>query len=343
MTILYILIAVLVFGFLIFIHEGGHFIAARICGVTVDEFAIGMGPKLISWTSKKKGTIFSLRVLPIGGFVSMPGENEETDDPNGFSKKSVPKRMLIIVMGALMNLLLGFLLMFILVFAQKTLVSTQVAEFNEGAVSCEQIQLEDEILKIGRVPVHSGNEVLYEIMNQGDEPVDVTVRRNGEKIVLQEVSFGHFKESGVTFGELDFKMYRDHETVGNYLKHAFWRSASTVKMIYDSLFNLLTGKYGMDAVSGPVGVTEAATEAAKAGWESLTYFVSVIAINLGLFNLLPFPALDGGQFVFLAIEGIRGKPVNKKVQGYINMAGLMILFAFMAFISVKDIFKLFTR
>ena len=338
-----ILLAIFVFGFLIFIHEGGHYIAARLCGVTVDEFSIGFGPKLISWISKKHGTRFSLRLLPIGGYVRMPGENDETDDPNGFCKKSVPKRMLIIVMGALMNLLFGFLLMIALVFLQKTLVSTRVAEFNDNAVSCEQIMVDDEILKIGRIRVHTGNEVLYEIADQGDEPVDVTVRRNGEKLVLKDVSFGHIQESGVVFGDLDFKMYRDTESFGNYLKHSFWRSVSTVKMIYDSLFHLLTGRYGIEAVSGPIGVTEAVSDAAKSGWESMLYFISVIAINLGLFNLLPFPALDGGQFVFLAIEGVRGKPVSKTIQNYITMAGLCLLFAFMAIISVKDIIRLFIR
>jgi len=340
---LYILIAIFVFGILIFIHEGGHFLAARACGVTVHEFAIGMGPTLFSHTSKKSGTKYAIRLLPIGGFVSMAGENEETDDPNGFCKKSVPRRMIIIVMGALMNLLLGFLLMFVLVFSQKTLVSNRVGEFNDGSMSSQQIMIDDVIVKVGSVPVHTGNEVAYEIMNQGSEPIRITVMRNGEKKVLEDVTFGVFEESGVTFGDLDFKMYRDENSFGNYIKHAFWRSVSTVKMVYDSLFKLLTGKYGMEAVSGPVGVTEAVSEAARAGWETLLYFVSVISINLGLFNLLPFPALDGGQFVFLAIEGIRGKPVNPKIQGYINMAGLAILFAFMAFISVKDVIKLIIR
>lgn len=342
----YFLIILLFFGVLIFIHELGHFLAARACGVAVNEFAIGMGFKIFSWQSKKSGTKYALRLFPIGGFVSMRNEDglDESvtpDDESAFCNKSVPKRMLITVAGAAMNLLLGFILMVILVFSTQNLGSTTVAKFAENATSNEQLMVDDEILKVGKTRVHTWNELAYEIMNVGYKPVDITVRRDGEKIVLEDVVFSTFEESGTTFGQYDFVPYAEEATLGNLLKHSFFRSASTVKMVLDSVKGLLTGRFGMDAVSGPVGVVGVAEEMAAGGFLNLLYMVCVLTVNLGVFNLIPFPALDGGQLLFLAIEGVRGKPVNRNVQSYINFVGIMILFAFMIFITFKDILNLF--
>ena len=153
---LYIIIALFVFGILIFIHEGGHFLAARLCGVTVKEFAIGMGPKIFSWTSKKSGTKYALRLLPIGGFVSMDGEDEDSDNPDAFCNKNVPKRMLIVIAGAFMNILLGFILMFVLVFSQKTLLSNRIGAFNENAMSEGKLMLEDTVIKVDGTRTRTG-------------------------------------------------------------------------------------------------------------------------------------------------------------------------------------------
>ena len=339
---LYIVIALLVFGILIFIHEGGHFLAARLCGVTVKEFAIGMGPKIFARTSKKSGTRYALRLLPVGGFVSMDGEDEDSENPNAFCNKSVPKRMLIVIAGAFMNILLGFILMFVLVFSQKTLISNKIGAFNENAMSEGKLMIGDTVVKVDGTRVHTGNEVVYEIMNKGDMPIDVVVIRDGERVTVEEVSFPNFSDSGVIFGDCDFRMYADEETFGNYIKHSYFRSVSTVKMVFDSLINLVSGKYGMEAVSGPVGVTEVVGEAAQSSLPTLLYVITVISINLGVFNLLPFPALDGGRFAFLALEGVRGKPVDKRIEAYVNFAGLIILFTFMAFVTFKDVIKLIT-
>ncbi len=340
---MYILIAILVFGLLIFIHEGGHFIAARISKVTVNEFSIGMGPKLFSKRSKKNNTQYSVRALPIGGFVAMDGEDEHSENPDAFCNKSVSKRMLIILAGAFMNLLLGFILMFMLVFSQDTLLSTRIGAFNENSLSSEKLMIGDEVKKVDGTRVHTGNELIYEIMNAGNEPINMVVIRNGEEVVLEDVAFPNFVESGVTFGEIDFKVYADEAGVGNYLKHSFYRSCSTVKMVYDSLFNLITGRYGMEAVSGPVGVTEVVGDAAKSGFSNLIYVVSVVSINLGVFNLLPIPALDGGKFAFLIAEAIIGRPINKKFESYVTLIGFVLLFGFMIFVTFKDIFKLILR
>ena len=340
---MYILIAILVFGLLIFIHEGGHFLAARICKVTVNEFSIGMGPKLFSKRSKKSNTLYSLRALPIGGYVSMDGEDESSENPDAFCNKSVPKRMFIVLAGAFMNLLLGFILMFMLVFSQEFLLSTRIGAFNENSLSAEKLMIGDEVRRVEGARVHTGDELIYEIMNEGDKPIDLVVIRDGEEVLLEDVVFPNFVDSGVTFGEIDFKVYSEEATFGNYIKHAFYRSCSTVKMIYDSIFNLISGKYGMEAVSGPVGVTEVVGDAAKSGFSNLVYVVCVVSINLGVFNLLPIPALDGGKFAFLAVEAIIRRPINKKFEAYVNFIGIVLLFGLMIFVTFKDIIKLILR
>ena len=343
MWILYILLMLLVFGVMIFIHEFGHFITARLCGVAVKEFAIGMGPTLFSWRSKKYETKYGLRLLPIGGFVSMVGEDEESTDASAFCNKKIPQRMLIVVAGAIMNLLLGFILMTFIVLSQKALPSNVIAAFDENAISQQQLQIGDEVIKVGNARVHTGEELVYEVMNKGYKPLDLTVIRNEEKIVLKGVQFGTFSESGATFGSYDFKVQAEQKSFGTLVKHTFFRSVSTVKMVYDSLFGLLSGRFGIEAVSGPVGVVEVVGDAAKMGFGNLIYIVAVLTINLGVFNMLPFPALDGGRFFFLLIEAIRRKPINRNIESYINFAGIIILFAFMIFITCKDILKLIFR
>lgn len=342
-VIFYAIVMVFVFGVLIFIHEFGHFFTARRCGVAIKEFAVGMGPTLFSWKSKKYDTRYALRAFPIGGFVSMVGEDEESEEENAFCNKSVWKRMIIVVAGAVMNLLLGFVLMLMVVLLQGKIGSTIVADFSENAISNQQLQVGDEIIKIDGTRVHSGNEVMYEITNKGYEPIDILVKRDGEKITLENVVFSTFEEDGIMFGNVDFMVLEESRSALNIIKQTFFRSVSTVKMVYDSLIGLVSGRFGVDAVSGPIGVAEVVGSAAKTNYLSFIYIVSVLTINLGVVNLLPFPALDGGRFVFLAVEGIRRKPLNRKIEGYINFAGIIILLAFMAFVSFKDILKLIFR
>ena len=339
----YLIVMVFVFGILIFIHELGHFFTARKCGVSIKEFAIGMGPTLFSWQSKKYETKYALRAFPIGGFVSMLGEDEASDDESAFCNKKVWQRMIITAAGPLMNLILGFILMFAVVLIQGPIGSTTVAEFDADALSAQTLMVGDEILKVDGTRVKSGNEVMYEIMNKGFEPIDILVNRNGTEILVEDVVFPTFEEEGVTFGEMDFKVYPQERTFFNIISQTFTRSVSTVKMVVDSLVGLLSGRFGIDAMSGPIGVAEVVGEAAKSGALSFLYIVTVLTVNLGVFNLIPFPALDGGRFLFLLIEAIRRKPVNKNVEAYINFAGILVLFGLMIFISFKDVLKLIFR
>ena len=319
--------------------------AARACGVTIREFAVGMGPKLFSWRSKKYDTQYSLRLFPIGGYVSMVGEDDESDDENAFHRKNVWQKMAIIVAGPLMNILLAIVVMFVLVAGFGSIVSTTVGDFTEEAVSDDcGLQVEDTILKVNDVRVHTGNGLVYEIMHQGDEPVDLTVLRDGEKVVLHDVSFPIFSESGASFGEADFKLYAAPKTVGNVIKHGFFRSFSTAKMIWDSLVDMVSGRYGVESVSGPVGITQEIGKAAKAGLSTLLYMCVVISMNLGIFNLLPIPALDGGRLLFRIIEAIRGgKPLKPEWESYIHMVGILILLGLMILVSFKDVIQLFKK
>lgn len=344
MTALYIILAILAFGFLIFIHECGHYVTARIFKVSIKEFAIGMGPKLISKVSKKTGIAYSLRALPIGGFVSMVGEDEESSDENAFHKKSVWKRLIITVAGAAVNLLFGIVVMFICVAVTDQFASTVVYDFpTEEATSLNYgLQPDDKIVEVDGHSVHIYRQMSYEIMRRGVEPIDLTVERDGKTVVLEDVVFPTVEESGAVLGSIDFRVYGLEKTFGNVLKESFYQSVNTIKMIWESLFDLITGRYGIEAVSGPVGAAQALVETGtKYGFFDFLYLVVIISMNLGVMNLLPLPALDGGRIIFLLIEAVRRKPVKMEIESYINFAGLVVLLLFSAFIIVKDVIGLF--
>ena len=349
-----ILAAILIFGFLILAHEAGHYFVARRCGVTIEEFSVGMGPKLFSRTSKKYGTVFSIRALPIGGYVAMVGENEESDAEGSLSSKPVWQRMLVIAAGALVNLLIGFVIMLLIVCisaSQGTLASNIVAGFREGATSCAEggLQVNDRIIQVEDVSIHTGEELTYEIANQGDKPLTLTVIRDGEKVVLENIVFPTFEDQGVTFGDYDFFIYAERSpSVWKVLEITYFRSISLIKMVWDSLIGLISGRFGIQTLSGPVGVTAAVTEViVESGWSAsqivnyVLYITAVISINLGIFNLIPFPALDGGRLLFLCIEGVRRKKISPEIEGKIHLVGIALLMMLMLFVVCKDIVSLF--
>ncbi len=350
MIVLYILIAILIFGFLIFVHELGHYLTARLFSVKIYEFSIGMGPKLLSKTSKKTGIAYSLRLLPIGGFVSMAGEDAETDEPDALNKKPVWQRIVVTAAGAFMNLFVGLLVMLLITATSKSIASTTIHSFVENATSCEcgenSLLPKDKILRVGNRRTHISYDVGYNIMRKGTEPIDILVLRDGEEVLLSGVVFPTIVEQGITWGSPDYYVYAKQKTVGTVLSESFWYSVSMVRMVYDSLYDLITGRYGLEALSGPVGITEvisdsAATAVKTKDASALLLLIVLLAVNLGVMNLLPLPALDGGRIVFMLIEGIFGKPINRNVEGYIHTVGMAILLLLMLFITVKDVFKLF--
>lgn len=341
----YALLTALIIGFLAFIHEFGHFFFARLFGVPVIEFAVGMGPTLFSWKGKT-GTKYALRAFPIGGFVQMEGEEGTSDNPNAYNNLNPWKKIAVTVAGPAVNIVFAVILMFILVLCTPTLGSTTVADFLENSVSDAKLQPYDEIVQVGDVKVHTSEELYYEICMQGNKAIDITVIRNGEKIVLDDVVFNTVEQSGALFGDADFRVYAlsslSDVTLFDYLYQAFYRSINTVKTVVDSLVGIISGRFGVESVSGPVGIIESVGQVMAISPASLVNFIVLISMNLGIFNLLPIPALDGGRIIFHLIDGIAGRKVIKKeIEDTITGVTLMILLGFMLLISIKDVINLF--
>ena len=204
----------------------------------------------------------------------------------------------------------------------------------------------DEIVQVGDVKVHTGEELVYEIMMQGYEAIDIVVIRNGERLVIEDVVFNTVEEQGAVLAVVDFRLFAlsvlDDVTFFDYLYQAFYRSINMVKMVYDSLWGMITGRFGMDAMSGPIGIVETVGQVAKVSIGSLVNLIVMISMNLGIFNLLPIPALDGGRIVFHLIDGIAGRKVIKKeIEDNITAITMILLLGFMLLISIKDVINLF--
>ena len=352
-TLFYIALTFLLMGFLIFVHELGHYLTARACKVTIHEFSLGMGKRLCGFTSPKTGIQYSLRLFPIGGYVAMAGEDADTegeeDDPNAFNKKNVWQRLLILVAGAGMNVITGALAMLVLVggmtAAGYKLPSTTVAEFTPAASSyVTGLETGDRILSVDGVRVHTGYDLSYEIMFNGYKPVDVVVERDGKEILIPQVMFPSGIEDGIELGSMDFYVLSDESTVGNVLKTTLWRSISSIKMVFDSIHGIVTGRFTLAAMSGPIGVSSAVADVATqpmAVWNIL-YLFALIAMNLGVMNMLPIPALDGGRVFFRILEILRfGKPINPKFEATVHGVGMTILLMATVVIAFKDLFQIF--
>jgi regulator of sigma E protease len=443
-TIALILIGVLLFELIIFIHEFGHFITAKKSGIKVNEFSLGMGPKIFSFG--KGETKYSLRIFPIGGFCAMEGEDEESPEPRAFNNAKVWKRMIVVIAGAVMNIILGFVLMFVVVVQQDAYSSTEVQSFPATSFSsCTGLRSGDVIKEINGYGISTSMDFNYPISTAelktvdgstleiykedcgnnlynmavslvqdknnklSDEQVskvnellskstneivkarskedafsvyenyykeindvcgikdykvekiveketrkrytaDILVERNGEEKLLKNVQFFTYttKDNSDPQVSIDFYVKPIEKTFGSVISQTFKQTISTCKMIYASLGGLLTGKFGLKDMSGPIGiasaVTTVASESLSSGFmsavNSIIYVMMIITVNLGLFNMLPFPALDGGRFVFLIIEAIRGKSVPRKVEAIVNGIGMGLLILLMILITANDIFKL---
>ena len=338
------IIAILVFGFLVFIHEFGHYIFARIFKVTITEFSIGMGPKLLWYDSKKTGIKYALSAIPFGGYVAMVGEDGESDDPNAFNKKPAWQRLIITVAGAAINIIAGVLAIVILASVAK-IGGTTVAAFPEADLEVRSsesgLMVGDEIIKVDGKRVRILDELSYEIMRKGYEPVDLVVLRDGNEVTLENVVFPTATEQGQIFGVMDFQVKRIDKNFFNVIGYSLSKSVLIVRMCWESIIDLITGRYTLAAVSGPVGISEAIGSAASDGALSLLSIVGLISMNLGVMNLLPLPALDGGRLVMILAEMITRTKIPAKVEATINAVGLAVLLGLSAIIMVKDIFGLF--
>lgn len=354
-----VVIAIVVFCVIILLHEFGHFIAAKLCGIYVKEFALGMGP--VIFKKQGKETTYAIRALPIGGSCSFEEDlGEDIDDagnvvqtppnPRAFNRKPVWQRMIVILAGPIMNLLLGYIVVIISLCTAPVMASTTIAEFRDQSVSSNVLQVNDEILSIDGTTIFSISDVTYKLQNSdrrsddGNLVFDFTVRRNGEKVVLKDVEFMTTENSdGSTGIYFDFRVYQLEKTFINVVTEAFRECASTARLIFMTLIDLIRGKYGLNTLSGPIGVGTIIAEAvSKYTFSDFMYIVSLITINVGVFNLVPIPALDGCRFVFLVIEAIRRKPVKPQVEGMVHFVGFILLMLIMVVAMYNDIARLIT-
>ena len=333
------LVAILAFVLLIIIHEFGHFIAAKICKVRVNEFAVGFGPKLFK---KQIGeTVYAWNLVPLGGYCAMEGEDEGSSDERAFCNKGPLKRLFIVANGAIFNLILGLILVAITLIPSKNFASTTIAKFEENAVSSQYgLEVGDEILSVDGRKIFSTYDLSYAFTNVKDGKIDIKVLREGEKVLLKDVAFSSAEEQGITYLEVDFRVYGKEKSFVSFIKETVNTSISYCAVIWRSLIDLIGGKYGISAVSGPVGTAVAIGNAAKQSLMNILPIMALITINLGIFNLLPFPALDGGRILFILIELIARKPVPQKYEGLVHTVGLVLLLGLMLLITAKDIISL---
>ena len=377
--IITILAALLVFSAVIAIHEFGHFTVAKLCGIQVNEFSIGMGPVL--WKKNHKGTQYSLRALPVGGFVALEGEEspesqqaeaardarednfssskhdlnilstesdgEVQEKPAGIPLNEAPvwQRVLVMVAGAVMNFVLGFVVLVILITAQnEPITSKTIYAIQDGAL-CGQtgLQAGDKVLAVNGRRCFVANDILYELVRTQSYSADFTVLRDGQKVQLPGVQFDTWQdEKGETHMSIGFSVYGLEKTPGNVLREAGNSVLYYGRIVFTSLVDLVRGRESINNLSGPVGIVSAIGQAASYGWQDLLEVLALITVNLGILNLLPFPALDGGKVVFLVIEGVTGHAVPEKLQSVLTLATFGLLFGLILFATYNDILRLIT-
>lgn len=349
MTVLYVIIAILIFGLLVAIHEFGHFSAAKLCGVRVEEFAVGMGPAL--WKKQKGETLYSLRAVPFGGYCAMTGEDGESDDPRAFSNQSVWKRLVILVAGSFNNFLLGFLIVMTLQLISGYVISPTITEFMEGCPyeSAAGLRVGDRFERINGHRIIVQDDVNRYLGDDGD--YDLVLRRGDQTVTLE-----HFRLERLDYAEGRYFGFRfgvyEKASFGQNLYEAWSMTKSYVSLVWQSLGMLVHGEVGVNDLAGPVGIVDMmATESAKqssvseALW-TIFSFGAFIAVNLAVMNMLPIPALDGGRVFLLlvtaVIEAVTRKKLDPKYEGYIHTAGMVLLLALMAYVMLHDIFRLVT-
>lgn len=332
-----IIAALLLFGVIILIHEFGHFIFAKKNGITVHEFSIGMGPKLFG--KEKNGTMYSIRILPIGGYVSMEGEDEESNKPGSFGTKSILQRASVIFAGPFFNLVLAVIFL-IPVFIYMGSPTTTLEILDNTPAAKANLQTGDIVKSINGKEVNSWNEFTKIISSSKGEELSIAVDRNNKTVkvnVMPEKNKDGTYKIGVT--------YKKDRSIISAIKQSFIQTGQITIQMITFLKQMITGTVPggfTNSVAGPVGVISIVSGAAKTGIMNLLYLGSIISLNLGIINLVPFPALDGGRLLLLFIEWIRGgKKINPDKEAMINMIGFCALMAFMVFITYNDVTKLF--
>ena len=348
---MYIIIAILIFGILIAVHELGHFTAAKMCKVQVNEFSIGMGPAILKKQGKE--TLYSLRLLPIGGYCAMEGEEGGSDSPRAFSNQNRLKRFFILFAGAFMNLILGAVIIVMIYSSWEAFGTNTILSLADGFPDngYEGLMPGDEVYSINGMRIYYSNDFSTAMSLYGDR-VDIVVIRDGEKVKLDnyELVMREYTEDGETTVRYGINFSVIRANTWERLKYSGYSVYNFVRLIWYSLSELIAGNFGVKDLSGPVGIVSAmnevghAAETVQAGMINILYLGALIAVNLAVMNLLPIPGLDGGQIFLLVVtwvsEKVFRKKINPKYIGYVNTAGLVILMGFMVFIMISDVVKL---
>lgn len=357
-TFLYVIIAILIFGVLIGVHEWGHFITARLCGVRVNEFSLGMGP-LLWQRESKKGTLMSLRALPIGGYCALEGEDGDSDDPASFSNAAVWKRFLILAAGAGMNFLLGLVLICACFSQAEAFSAPVVTGFMEGCPyeGGDGLLVGDEFYRINGQRIYSTSDVSTYLARRSGDTSDITVIRDGEKVTLEDypMTLREYvdEETGETILRYGLYFGVQETGVGAKLRYAWYSALDFVRLVWLGLEDLVTGAVGIKQMSGVVGIVNVMadvgvqSETAYDAALNIAYLTAFIAINLAVMNLLPIPALDGGRILFLLVtwllERVLRRRIDPKYEAYINTAGLVALMGLMIFVMYNDVAKIIAR
>ncbi len=326
---------VFLLGFLVFIHEGGHFLAARLFKVKVEEFSIGFGPKIFS--KKGKETEYSISAIPFGGYVKMTGESERVDTQGSFSNAKIWHRIAIVAAGALVNIIFAIIVYFFLTLSTNQNISTIVSsKIPEYAENIQEIEIGDKIIEINNTKIRIKSDIAKALQNSNAKEISVLVERNNEVVSIKATPSKYMDtdiyilgvELALADNSLKEKMY-----------YSFWETANFVSSIGDGLKMLFTGHVGVDQMTGPIGISNMVAK--TNGLYNFIYLLSLISLSLGVTNLLPIPALDGGRIVLLLIEGIRGKALNEEIEIGIQSAGFILLILFSIYVSYNDILRIF--
>ena len=339
---MYVLLALLLLGLLITAHEAGHFLAARACGIEVEEFSMGMGPKLLQRRSRR-GTLITLRLLPIGGFCQFYGEDTAVGDKRGFNDQPIWKRALTVASGPLMNFAVAFLVIVIYMSAMGlSTVVPRVAEVEENAAMAG-LQVGYVLVTVNGVTIESTADVTREISASGGAPVTLGIERGGEPM---ELTISPFYDEEAGRYRVGFTFDRDRVRVSllESIPFSVQYNVECVKTIIDALRNMLFHGEGVEDVTGPVGTVYVIQEVTQQGGiDVYLELIALISVNLGVMNLLPIPGLDGSRLLFMLVEAVRRKPISREVEGKIHFAGFCLLMALMLVLTYKDIMQIFVK
>ncbi len=352
-----IVIAILIFGLIVLIHEAGHFAVAKLTGVTVYQFSIGFGPALLK---KQVGeTVYAIRCIPLGGYVAMKGEDstvietpaghepeEDPEDTEGsFLQAKLWKRFCISAAGSAMNLLSALLILLLVMLPAGVALVPEVTGFMDGFAWAGEngLQVGDEIVKVNDFHIFIYSDLLNALELGQGKPYTVVVRRGGEKVTLDGLMLA--KEVPDENGQLKFGLLFGARslTLPQRLGTAWNSALSFLQTAYKSIGMLIGGKVSADNMMGTVGITNELSERVKSSWSDVWYFVAFLSVNLAVVNLLPIPGLDGGKLLFLLIELVRGKPIKPEHEGAVQLVGMLFILGLFVFVTYHDIVNLFSR